>query len=383
MDRSLATSRSLFALGATGTAPEWVQLTPSLATFSTRDGRGPFTIRNAADVIRTSLQSGPIGIDYDHATDLAAKAGISAPAAGWIEEIAQHGPNNEPGLWGRVKWTPKGGQAVGEGEYRYISPVLLSNKQNDLIAIGRAALTNDPALVMKGLFSVQEMDEVNRQSLCDALGIPGTSSDDDITSAIKKGDAGAKKKLASALGVPETATDDDLMAAVKKVGVQATNMSRILEAAGLAANAALDEATTVALCAKLKGTAASPGANKATELQGQVDELQKQLASLNARLAGNDAKTEVEAAIAGGKLAPAQKEWAVDYCSRDPAGFKSFIGTAPKIVAAGALASHAVPEGGLTPAEQQLCAALGVSEDKFKAERTLMTRAAAGKEGAL
>ena len=376
MDRQ--TARNLFSLVAVnGNAPDWVQLTPNLASFSTKDGRGPFTIKSATDVIRTSLQGGAIGIDYDHATDLAAKAGISAPAAGWIEEIAEHGPNNEPGLWGRVKWTPKGGEAVAHGEYRYISPVLLSKKDGELIAIGRAALTNDPALVMKGLFSIQEMDDVNRKALCDALGIPATSSDDDITGAIKKGSAPVKAKLASALGIPESASDDDLMAAVKKVGVQAStlaNVSRVLQAAGLSGDA-LDETTTIALCTKLKGSIADGG--KSAELQTQVDDLQKQLASLNARLAGNDATTEVEKAISAGKLAPAQKDWAIDYCTRDADGFKKFVAGAPVIVQNGRTVDHAVPEGELTPAEKDLCSTMRIKEEDFKKTKSAMRREAA------
>jgi phage I-like protein len=382
MDRDLNTALHLFALSAVnGNAPGWIQLTPNLTSFSTKDGRGPFTIKSAADVIRTSLQGGPIGIDYDHATDLAAKAGISAPAAGWIEEIAEHGPGNEPGLWGRVEWTTTGAQRVGGKEYRYISPVLLSSKDGTLVAIGRAALTNDPALVMKGLFSIQEMDDVNRKALCDALGLAGTASDSDVLAAVKNGSADTKKKLASALGIPESASDDDLMSAVKKVGAQAStlaNVGRVLKAAGLSGDT-LDETTTTALCARLSTAPDAQGAAaKAQTLQTQVDDLQKQLASLNMAFAGSTATKEVEAAIAAGKLTPAQKDWAVDYCARDPDGFKKFVGNQPVILKDGRVVEGAPPgPETLTADEKTICAKMGLKEEDFKRTRATMQKESA------
>lgn len=373
MNRDHNTALHLFSLDASNGAPQWIQLTPSLTSFSTRDGRGPFTIKSAANVIRASLLNGTsIRIDYNHAIDLAAKAGFPSPAAGWIEEIAEHGPNNEAGFWGRVKWTPAGARSIADGEYRYISPVLLSSKKDDeLIAIGGAALTNDPALVMTGLFFNQETP-VNRKALCDALGLPATSDDNAITAAIQKSGSDVKTKLASALGVPANGSDEDLMSAAKRVAAQAStlaNVSRVLQAAGLSGEL-LDEPITAALCAKLKGSAAAPGGERASELQTQVDNLQKQLASLTSQFAGNTAAKEVEAAIAAGKLQPAQKDWAVDYCTREPDGFRKFIAAAPTIVSGGRMINEAAPGAdGLTDAEAKLCSTLGIKPEDYKVTR--------------
>src|SRR5207237_280667 len=127
-----------------------------------------------------------------------------------------------------------------------------------------AALTNDPALAtMQGLFSRQETIEVNRKSLCAQLGLAETATDAQITDAIGKAPADAKKKLAAALGLAETANDESLCAAAKKAGATATNLSRVFEAAGLKADAELDDATTVALCAKLKGSTVQSGGKSA------------------------------------------------------------------------------------------------------------------------
>lgn len=377
MDR-LDVSHHLFAIAvANGTAPDWIQLTPNTETFSTRDGRGPFTIKDAASVIALSMQGGHVGIDYDHATDFVmnAKSGASAPAAGWIEELCAHGPNNEPGIWGRVKWTPRGNQAIADGDYRYVSPVLLSNKAGDLVAIGRAALTNDPALVMKSLFSQQEnVAPMNRTQLCSMLGVPQNASDSDIAAAAKKHPN--RKQLTGALGLDDTATDDDVMAAVKKVGPQASTLAaveRILEAAGLKGHE-LNDATTTALCAKLKQPVAASGT---PDLQAKFDALQMEFASMCSRLNGRDAETTVTALIAAGKLQPAQKDWATDYCSRDPEGFAKFASNAPVIVGTGRITQDTPGEDGLTATEKAICAQTGVSHEDFKKTRATMKKEAA------
>lgn len=386
MDRDLVTTTFFSLAMNNGAAPEWVQLTPvSKGAFTRLDG-GTYRIDDADAVIAASPL--PIGIDYDHATDLAAKEGGRAPAAGWIEQLASHGPGNEPGIWGRVKWTPRGAQSIADGEYRGISPALFSNKATGAITrIFRAGLTNDPALNIKSLFSIQELaTPMNRNQLCAMLGLPQNAADGDIHAAAKKTSGADRKKLNSALGLSDAATDDDTLNAVKKVGVQSStmnarssseavalnNIARILEAAGLSGE--LDETATVALCTKLKQSAGAHGAGG--DLQKTVDDLQKQVATLNAKLAGRDAETEVAAAIAAGKLAPAQKDWAVSYCTRDPQGFRDFIANAPTVVVNGRIASEAAPEDGLTAAEKQICAKLGIKEDAYKAERATMKRSA-------
>src|SRR5262249_34938567 len=96
-------------------APEWVMLIPA-GEFSGRDGRGPFHLTSAAQVIAATLALGltaGVPIDYDHATDFAAPNGRPAPAAGWIREFA----DRDGALWGRVEWTPHGARAITSREY--------------------------------------------------------------------------------------------------------------------------------------------------------------------------------------------------------------------------------------------------------------------------
>jgi phage I-like protein len=348
MDRNITTIEvALLALelSADKQPPEWVQLTPvSKGAFTTVDGR-PFTLDNPEAVAALSTKRGPIRIDYDHSTRKAAGlAGHKSPAAAWLDRIETKGPNGEPGLWGHVEtWTPAGGQAVKDKEYRFLSPELgHDEKTRRVMSIAGAALTNNPALVMTSLCSAEEnMDLI--------------------------------AKLRTALGMPDTATEDDVVQAVTKLSTGNTAMcsfeKRVAEAAGLDVTkfTALDENATVALCAKLKAPAPE-ATGDAAKLQKQVDDLQQQVATLSAQNAGRTASEEVTAAITAGKITPAQKEWAIDYCSRNPEGFKAFIDKAPVILKSGRVAPEGAAQDTLTPDQVALCSKLGIKEDDFKAE---------------
>ena len=53
-------------------------------------------------------------------------------------------------------------------------------------------------------------------------------------------------------------------------------------------------------------------------------------AAINKVLARRErAQTAVESAIRSGRLLAAQREWAVEYCTRYPAGFQTFVAAAP------------------------------------------------------
>lgn len=340
--KTLHISTSLLALVvANDKAPEWMQLTPvSKGEITAADGR-KWQLDNAEGVIKSSLARGSILVDFNHGTDLAAKSGHESPAAAWIDKIALHGPEGEPGLWGHVeRWTEKGDKAVADRQYRFVSPVLLSDKRTgSILSIARCALTNDPALVMTGLFHKQE-----------------TTLD---------------KDLCAALGLPETASKEEVLAAIKKLGGANTAMcgfeKRVAEAAGIDVTkfTALDETTTIALCAKLKAPADEAGKS---ELQKQVDLLQKQIGTLTANAAQSTANTEVDAAIKAGKITPAQRPWAIDYCAREPEEFRKYVSAAPAILADGRLAPATVPEDALTPEQKDLCAKFSIKENDFKAE---------------
>ena len=83
-------------------------------------------------------------VDWDHAS-----LDLDKPteAAGWIMNLQQR----PDGLWGQVRWSDRGAEAISGGRYRFMSPVW---RQEDCLALGEkkvrplrlfnCALTNDP-----------------------------------------------------------------------------------------------------------------------------------------------------------------------------------------------------------------------------------------------
>ncbi len=134
-----------------GKAESWVQILPA-GKFDLTDKRGPRVVKDMASVIAASRADVERGmpVDMDHALDRQNRA--EAPAAGWIEELAAR----QDGIWARIAWTPTGKAKIEGREYRFISPVVMVTKVGgEVLAIKRAGPTNDPAIAMKALCSVE------------------------------------------------------------------------------------------------------------------------------------------------------------------------------------------------------------------------------------
>ena len=65
-------------------------------------------------------------VDWDHAS-----LDLDKPteAAGWIMNLQQR----PDGLWGQVRWSDRGAEAISGGRYRFMSPVW---RQEDCLALG-------------------------------------------------------------------------------------------------------------------------------------------------------------------------------------------------------------------------------------------------------
>jgi phage I-like protein len=99
-----------------------------------------------------------------------------------------------------------------------------------------------------------------------------------------------------------------------------------------------------------------------------------ELNTLRAERAREQAERQVDEAMRAGKLTPAQREWAVEYCAADPRGFEAFVAKQPAVLSAGApraIAGGREPHRGgrLTEAEVSICAQLGVSREEYLARR--------------
>lgn len=110
---------------------------------------GTFEVDDAAahQIVATYNREGlDLVVDYEHQTlggKYAAPDG-AAPAAGWIKSLdAVPGV----GIFGNVEWTPMGRQALAAKEYRYLSPVVVANKNGGrAVYLHSVALTNVPAI---------------------------------------------------------------------------------------------------------------------------------------------------------------------------------------------------------------------------------------------
>jgi phage I-like protein len=216
-------------------------------------------------------------------------------------------------LWGRVEWTPRAADLIVNREYRYLSPVFRHDKQGRVLSLEGAGLTHYPNLFLTPV-------------------------------AHTKGDA-----------------DMDLTPIAEALGVQGE----------------ADVATLAAHAARLKEAATRAPDPTQWVPMSQHKAVADQLAALQAEIAAEKAEAAVTAAMSAGKLAPAMKEWALDYAKRDPEGFAAFVAAAPVVVSAGTqTAAHSVASNAdtLTEEDRIACQLLGISEADFAAHKKELCR---------
>lgn len=207
---------------------EWIHLLPG-GVFSGRDGRGPYRVTDATDLIKASLArgQGKLVIDENHATDLAAPQGRPAPAIGWIDELEAR----SDGIWGHVSWNARGKALLDERAYRGVSPVIQTDRAGHVLTIARASLTNMPNLPLNHLHHSQtqeprmELDEV--RSL---LSLDADANEDAVRSALTSAHAAQQslKKLATLAGVAGDAEESVVLHALRaRVSGQETATQQI------------------------------------------------------------------------------------------------------------------------------------------------------------
>ncbi|GGG30946.1 hypothetical protein GCM10010964_18610 [Caldovatus sediminis] len=326
-----------------GTAgvPEWVHLIPA-GTVRGADGRGPYTLRDPAAVIRASMAAGRLPIDENHATDLAMRTGGAAPARGWIVALEARAD----GIWGRVEWTPAGQALLAERAYRGISPALVVDRATgEVRQLLRAALTNTPNLPqLATLHTTQEQ------------GLPM-----DLT------------KLRKALGLAEDADEAALLAAAEAariaVETQARQLRRIAEAAQVPNPEAADAEQIVTALQTQAAAAADAG-----QLAREVVALQAQIAALQQERARERAIAAVDAAIRAGKPIPAVlREHYIARHVQDPAGVEKELAALPSLHGGGLGGRVPPPPGagqaGLGADEAEVVALLGLDPEAFAKEK--------------
>jgi len=382
-------------LAGAGDAPEWVHLLPA-GRFTGRDGRGPWTLSDAARVIEASRKQSPDGklpIDYDHQSDFAARPGVggTAPAAGWIVEFQER----DDGVWARVEWTERARQAIAGREYRFLSPVFAHRKGGaDVVAVLRASLTNTPNLDLTAVAARDgaTLDDPTRDDggtmdlaqLRQALGLAADAGDDAVLQAAKSA-AAARDHLQRIAGTLGHRPDDDparIAQTAASVQASANAVPKVAQALGLGQDAG---AETVAAKAGELATAANSASQAPDPARyvprDQHDQLAQRLSALETAQTTAAATQRADAAIEAGKVTPANRDWAITYASRDPRGFDQFVANQPAVLASGDVVPGGQPAGDaattLTHTEKQVCAQMNLSEDEY----LTCKRARAGGDG--
>ena len=316
----------LLVLNAKG-PPEKIQILPPGGKVRSTHGDFLFDEKAAKELMAAfDRRKNDLVVDYEHQT----LTGAEAPAAGWIKALAW---DPVQGLWADVEWTPRGAEYVKNKEYRYLSPVIRIRKSdNRAVELHSAALTNDPAIdgmvpiANKAGIKNKEEKEMDLLKLAAVLGIAAESATEDAVlekcrNLMQSKPVVAHKDVLQLLDAKEDATLDDVK-------------GRIMA---------------------LKNPA---GFVKAEDFE-----------ALKKQLKDKETSDMVEMAMKDGKIAPAQKEWAMEYARTAPESFKQFVAMTAKgaAVPAGELAGGK-PEKPVAEddMELQVNKALGLSEDDVK-----------------
>lgn len=287
------------------------------------------------------------GFDYEHQSLKAAINGKPAPRSGSGSQFEW--------VWGKglyltdVTWTPKAAQAILDGEYAYVSPVLFFDPDTGVVFdIFNAALVHTPAVQELAGLQVSSADLAARLSLASAgLAHQHPLEDTPVTlleQLIAKGVLPAGTTEANAL-TALIAQHSKLSAACSAINldpatVDASAITAALSAATtgqavavalgaalqLSAEAMADPAKATAVAVDLSAKAMASGAPDAA--QKAIVALSSQVATLQAAQATRDVDGLIERGQADGKLVPALVPWAKGL---GVAGLSAFLKDAPVI----------------------------------------------------
>lgn len=274
--------------GENGALAQWVELVPAGPVVG-RDGR---SWNNAEPQgIITAFVEGNVDlpVDLEHSTELKAPKGEPAPAVGWVKELEDRGG----AIWGWVEWNATGRELVEGKQYRYLSPVILYNKDDGLIVgLLSVGLTNRPNLHLQALNNQQGRVDAKEPTML--------------------------KKILAALGLPEDATE---ATALNAIGVLQTDLQT-----------ARNSAQTPSLDKFVPRADFEAALNRATTAEAKLAQGERERLEADIETALNQALTE-------GKIAPASKEFYAATCRAEGGleQFKQFLASAPPIVGASGL----------------------------------------------
>jgi phage I-like protein len=278
-------------------------------------------------------------LDWEHASELKAPKGESAPAAGWITALEVRDGGS---LWGKIDWTESGSKSICAREYRYVSPGFYHDKTGTIIGLSSAGLTNKPALKLAEL--AREQEETMNPELLKLLKLDDKATPEQVLAACqelaKKGDALVQHQTEiAAIKAKQAETEQQL-------------------ATARAAVPGLDKFV--------------PRADYDLAL-ARVKRLEDDNASTKALAHRQEVETEITNAVKAGKVAPASVEIFRKQCESTGglAIFREFVKTAPTVVSADEVIRNRRPEGSgkvaLSSEERKFISRMGLTEDEYRA----------------
>lgn len=309
--------------------PERVTLIPAGPKVTGRDGRTWLFDDQAGQAVVGNFvaRNAELPIDWEHASQHRAPRGEEAPAAAWITRLAVE----DGALVGEVRWNERAANQIAAREYRYLSPVFDYDPATGRIArLVSAGLTNLPNLHLQALN--QEQQPMERSTALAAA-------------------------ITVALGLAPDATDDAIATAINQIKAKADDaMARALNA----------EQATPALERYVPRADYDAVLARASNAETALRDHQAQ--ALKA-----EAETAIDAALKGGRIAPASVEHYRAMCS-DAKGLESFralVQTLPVIAPETNLGTRQPPSTAtaLNAEEVAVCQAAGISHEQFIAAR--------------
>ena len=357
------------ALDASLNNDGWCQLLPA-GFFSAVDGR-PLDVDGGKWFIDAAIAQRLIDtaqalkndlvLDYEHQTLNADQNGKPAPAAGWIKDMQwRDGSDSQSadaaGLWIKVEWTATARDYIKNGEYRYLSAVFPYDKTTGTpLMIHSAALVNRPGL--------------------DGLQVASLSAAVTHTSNYSPHQNSNQETFVM---------NETLRKLLAKLGIQVVDGEELTEAQSTAALSALNLLSTKAASVEgLNTEVAALKISTSVDLSAYVpaatyNALVTQTAVLKADSAKNTAKQLIDEAQQCGKVMAAELDYLTAFADQQGiVKLKALLDSRPMVAALkGQQTSETkVPKDTddlavLSAAEQNICAATGVSEADYIKTKT-------------
>ena len=279
------------------------------------------------------------------------------------------------GIWGRVEWTRRGARYITEKEYRYMSPVIaVSKKSSRVLELLDMALTNTPRINDFPPITNKTGGEEVKEFWLKVKALLGLADGDGETEALTAIETLVNSVKELKAGLSELVGLDGSKDHTAKDLIQAMKAKLADDDGGGDGNAVLvlnkvaglldlpDGASSAQIEGAIKGLKAG---------SGQAVDLAKELGDIKAELALNKATDAVAEGMKAGKLAPAQKDWALEYAKSNLEGFQAYLKAAPKVVPVGynlppGTRATGGEAGDQSPEQAMMCKQLGLTADDVK-----------------